>query len=76
MIQLAAAMLSCLVLDTPPRIDAWLLSLEMEPAVTFYSDRFERPATIWLNDKRRYAIIVPDRGKACVLDMGRDWRDG
>ena len=72
-VQLAAVALSCVVLDTPARIDAWLHGQGMAPASTAYSERFKRPAVLWRGG-HRYAIVMPDRGRACVIDMGRDWQ--
>ncbi len=74
MIQFAAAVaLSCMFLDPPHKVDAWLRRLGMAPAATAYSERFERQAVLWRGGDR-YAIVMPDRGRACVIDMGRDWR--
>ena len=73
MIFAAAMFLSCLVRDSGPAIDAWLHRLGMTPAATAYSTRFERQAVLWRGGDR-YAIVMPDRGRACVIDMGRDWR--
>ncbi len=74
MIELVAAVvLSCLVRDSGPAIDAWLRRLGMTPAATAYSERFERRAVLWRGGDR-YAIVMPDRGRACVIDMGREWR--
>jgi hypothetical protein len=69
----AAMFLSCLVRDSGPAIDAWLRGLGMTPAAIAYSERFERQAVLWRGGDR-YAIVMPDRGRACVIDMGRDWR--
>ncbi len=68
-----AVVLSCLVRDSGPAIDAWLCRLGMTPAATAYSERFDRRAVLWRGGDR-YAIVMPDRGRACVIDMGRDWR--
>ncbi len=74
MIELAAAIwLSCMFRDSEARIDAWLESLGMTETVVAYSKRFKRDATLWRGGDR-YAIVMPDRGRACVIDMGRDWR--
>ena len=58
MIFAAAVLLSCLVRDSGPAIDAWLHRIGMTPAATAYSTRFERPAVLWRGGDR-YAIVMP-----------------
>ena len=73
MILEAAAVFGCLVLDRPAAVDGWLRRLGMAPAAVAQSRRFKRRATLWRGGDR-WAIVLPDAGLACVIDMGRDWR--
>ncbi len=73
MILEAAAVFGCLVLDSPAAVDGWLRRLGMAPAAQAHSRRFKRRATWWRGGDR-WAIVLPDAGLACVIDMGRDWR--
>ena len=69
----AAAWLTCLVRDTTPALDGWLRREGLAPAATAYSKRFKRRATLW-RGLDRWAIVLPDRGRACVIDMGGGWQ--
>ncbi len=73
MILEAAAVLGCLVLDSPAAVDGWLRRLGMAPAAQAHSRRFKRRATLWRGGDR-WAIVLPDAALACVVDMGRGWR--
>ncbi len=74
MTQLAfALLLACLVRDTPAKVEGWLRADGLAPAATAHSQRFKRQATLWRGGDR-WAIVLPDTGLACVVDMGRDWR--
>ena len=79
MIELAALAIVCMVRGTPAAIDDWLRRRDMRPAITLYSGLAERRATIWMTDGvaggERYAMVVRLGAKACVVDMGRDWRE-
>ena len=82
--QLAVALLlACLVRDTPAKVEGWLRADGLAPAATAQSQRFKRQATLWRGGPSaeasakagdRWAIVLPDGAKACVIDMGRDWR--
>ncbi len=76
-------LLGCLVSDSQASIDAWLRRQEFAPVATAYSERFRRQTTLWRAGDR-YALVMrvrpsrggsgPDRGRACVVDMGREWQ--
>ncbi len=82
--QLATALLlACLVRDTPAKVEGWLARQGLAPAATAHSRRFQRQATLWRGGPSaeasakagdRWAIVLPDGAKACVIDMGRGWR--
>ena len=71
---IVAAAFVCMYRDSHDSVDAWLRQLGMVPVAVATSDRFKQKIILWRGGVR-YAVVMPEGNRTCVLDIGSGWKD-